>query len=80
MSTFATIVKFFVDCGPFLYPSLAMAGLGMAIAIERFIFLRKARKPAPNTPGSPNGPPMPATAAPATPVGATALASQKEKE
>ena len=43
MDTFNTIVKFFVDCGPFLYPSLAMAGLGMAIAIERFIFLRKAR-------------------------------------
>ncbi len=43
MDTFNTIVKFFVDCGPFLYPSLAMAGLGVAIAIERFVFLRKAR-------------------------------------
>jgi biopolymer transport protein ExbB/TolQ len=43
MDTFNTVVKFFVDCGPFLYPSLAMAALGMAIAIERFIFLRKAR-------------------------------------
>ena len=43
MDTFNTIVKFFVDCGPFLYPSLAMAALGVAIAIERFVFLRKAR-------------------------------------
>jgi biopolymer transport protein ExbB/TolQ len=43
MDTFNTVVKFFVDCGPFLYPSLAMAALGVAIAIERFIFLRKAR-------------------------------------
>lgn len=43
MDTFNTVVKFFVDCGPFLYPSLAMAALGVAIAIERFVFLRKAR-------------------------------------
>jgi len=43
MSTFNTVVKFFVDCGPFLYPSLAMMTVGLAIAIERFIFLRRAR-------------------------------------
>jgi biopolymer transport protein ExbB len=43
MDTFNTVVKFFVDCGPFLYPSLTMAALGVAIAIERFMFLRKAR-------------------------------------
>jgi biopolymer transport protein ExbB len=43
MDTFNTVVKFFVDCGPFLYPSLAMMALGLAIAIERFIFLRRAR-------------------------------------
>lgn len=43
MSTFNTVVKFFVDCGAFLYPSLLMAALGLAIAIERFVFLRKAR-------------------------------------
>ena len=43
MSTFNTVVKFFVDCGPFLYPSLAMMTIGLAIAIERFIFLRRAR-------------------------------------
>ena len=43
MNTFNTIVKFFVDCGPFLYPSLLMMALGLAIAVERFIFLNRAR-------------------------------------
>ena len=43
MNTFQTVVKFFVDCGPFLYPSLALMALGLAIAIERFVFLRRAR-------------------------------------
>lgn len=43
MDTFNTVVKFFVDCGPFLYPSLLMMALGVAIAIERFIFLNRAR-------------------------------------
>lgn len=43
MNTFDTVVKFFRDCGPFLYPSLVMLTLGLAIAIERFIFLRKTR-------------------------------------
>ncbi len=43
MDTFNTVVKFFVDCGPFLYPSLTMMAVGLAIAIERFLFLSKAR-------------------------------------
>ncbi len=43
MDTFHTVVKFFVDCGPFLYPSLLMMALGLAIAIERFVFLNRAR-------------------------------------
>ena len=43
MNTFNTVVKFFVDCGPFLDPSLAMMTVGLAIAIERFVFLRRAR-------------------------------------
>ncbi|MBK9136580.1 MAG: MotA/TolQ/ExbB proton channel family protein [Betaproteobacteria bacterium] len=43
MNTFQTVVKFFVDCGPFLYPSLTLMALGLAIAIERFVFLRRAR-------------------------------------
>lgn len=44
MNTFNTVVKFFVDCGPFLYPSLLMMSLGVAIAIERFMFLNRARR------------------------------------
>jgi biopolymer transport protein ExbB/TolQ len=43
MNTFNTVVKFFVDCGPFLYPSLLMMAVGLAIAVERFFFLSKAR-------------------------------------
>lgn len=43
MNTFDTVVKFFRDCGPFLYPSLAMMTIGVAIAIERFFFLRRTR-------------------------------------
>jgi biopolymer transport protein ExbB len=44
MSTYNTIVKFFVDCGPFLYPSLLMMAMGLAIAIERWVFLSRARR------------------------------------
>ncbi|MCY7315661.1 MAG: MotA/TolQ/ExbB proton channel family protein [Rubrivivax sp.] len=43
MNTFNTVVKFFVDCGPFLYPSLLMMAMGVAIAVERFLFLNRAR-------------------------------------
>ncbi|MDP3822061.1 MAG: MotA/TolQ/ExbB proton channel family protein [Burkholderiales bacterium] len=43
MSTFATIVKFFQDCGLFIYPSLLIMAIGVTIAIERYIFLSRAR-------------------------------------
>jgi biopolymer transport protein ExbB/TolQ len=43
MNTFNTVVKFFQDCGLFIYPSLLIMALGVAIAIERFIFLNRAR-------------------------------------
>jgi len=43
VNTFNTVVKFFVDCGPFLYPSLALMAMGLAIAIERYVFLNRAR-------------------------------------
>ncbi len=43
MNTFNTVVKFFVDCGPFLYPSLTLMAMGLAIAIERYVFLNRAR-------------------------------------
>lgn len=40
---FNTVVKFFQDSGVFIYPSLLIMALGVAIAIERFIFLYRAR-------------------------------------
>ena len=43
MSTFDTAVKFFQDCGLFIYPSILIMSLGLAISIERFIFLNRAR-------------------------------------
>jgi len=43
MNAFSTFVKFFQDCGLFIYPSLLIMTLGLAIAIERFIFLNRAR-------------------------------------
>ena len=43
MSNFATIVKFFQDCGLFIYPSLLIMVIGVTIAIERYIFLSRAR-------------------------------------
>ncbi len=43
MNTFSTVVKFFQDCGLFIYPSLLIMALGLAIAIERFVFLQRAR-------------------------------------
>ena len=43
MDAFSTIVKFFQDCGLFIYPSALIMALGVAIAIERFVFLTKAR-------------------------------------
>ena len=43
MNAFSTVVKFFQDCGLFIYPSLLIMSLGLAIAIERFVFLNRAR-------------------------------------
>jgi biopolymer transport protein ExbB/TolQ len=43
MNAFSTAVKFFQDCGLFIYPSILIMSLGLAIAIERFIFLNRAR-------------------------------------
>jgi biopolymer transport protein ExbB len=43
MSTFDTVVKFFQDCGLFIYPSLLIMASGLSIAIERFIVLNRAR-------------------------------------
>ena len=43
MDAFSTVVKFFQDCGLFIYPSALIMALGVAISIERFVFLNKAR-------------------------------------
>ena len=43
MNAINTAIKFFQDCGLFIYPSLLIMSLGLAIAIERLIFLAKAR-------------------------------------
>jgi len=43
MEAINTVIKFFQDCGLFIYPSLTIMAVGLAIAIERFIFLTKSR-------------------------------------
>jgi len=43
MNAFSTAVKFFQDCGLFIYPSILIMALGLAIAIERFVFLSRTR-------------------------------------
>jgi len=43
MNALDTAVKFFQDSGLFIYPSIFIMAVGMAIAIERFIFLNRAR-------------------------------------
>ena len=43
MNTLNTAIKFFQDCGFFIYPSILIMALGLTIAIERFIFLTRAR-------------------------------------
>jgi biopolymer transport protein ExbB len=43
VNAFDTVVKFFQDCGLFIYPSLLIMALGVSIAIERFIILNRVR-------------------------------------
>ena len=43
MSALDSAIKFFQDCGLFIYPSLLIMATGVAIAIERFVFLQRAR-------------------------------------
>ena len=43
MNAFNTVVKFFQDSGLFIYPSILIMALGLAVAIERFVFLNRAR-------------------------------------
>ena len=44
MDILTTGIKFFRDCGFFIYPSLLIMAMGVSIAIERFIFLRNTSK------------------------------------
>ncbi len=39
MDMYATIVSFFQDGGPFMYPIAIVLGIGIAIALERFLYL-----------------------------------------
>ena len=43
MNLFEFAIKFFQDSGLAIYPSILIAAVGLAIAIERFVFLAKAR-------------------------------------
>jgi biopolymer transport protein ExbB len=43
MDSLSTVIKFFQDCGLFIYPSALIMALGITIAVERYIFLTKAR-------------------------------------
>jgi biopolymer transport protein ExbB len=43
MNALSTAVKFFQDCGLFIYPTILIMATGLAIAIERFIVLNRAR-------------------------------------
>jgi biopolymer transport protein ExbB/TolQ len=44
MNVYSTIVKFFQDSGVFIYPSIMVLSLGLAIAIERFIYINRSRR------------------------------------
>jgi len=44
MNAYTTVVKFFQDSGVFIYPSLLIMAVGLAIALERFVYLSHARR------------------------------------
>jgi len=44
MITYSTVVKFFQDSGVFIYPSILIMAVGVAIALERFLYLGHARR------------------------------------
>ena len=39
MDMYTTVVSFFQDGGPFMYPIAVVLGIGLAIALERFMYL-----------------------------------------
>ncbi len=42
MSSYATIVRFFQDGGIFMYPIFLVLGLGVSIALERYLYLSRS--------------------------------------
>ncbi len=44
METYTTVIKFFQDSGVFIYFSLLIMAVGVAIAVERHLFLARARR------------------------------------
>ena len=44
MNTYTTVVKFFQDSGIFIYPSILIMAVGLAIAMERYFYLSHARR------------------------------------
>ena len=42
MGTYSTIVRFFQEGGIFMYPIMLVMAVGLAIAVERYIFLSRA--------------------------------------
>ena len=43
METYSTLVKFFQDGGVFMYPITLVLAAGLAVAIERFVYLSRSR-------------------------------------
>lgn len=43
MNTYSTLVKFFQDGGVFMYPITLVLAAGLAVAIERYIYLSRSR-------------------------------------
>lgn len=43
MDVLTTVLRFFKDGGPFMYPLLIVMAIGLAIAAERWLYLKRAR-------------------------------------
>src|SRR5690606_6563785 len=44
MEVYNTVVRFYQEGGPFMHPILAVMALGLAIALERYIYLSRAKR------------------------------------
>lgn len=43
MTVFATVLRFFQEGGPFMFPLLIVMAIGLAIATERWLYLKRAK-------------------------------------